>query len=52
MTTTSLPRLPRRPRTTTHRTAPAPSWTPSGAWAAPTPEVLRSLEAALARWSV
>ncbi len=52
MTTNTLPRLPRRTPTAPDRAAPAPSWTPSGSWAAPTPEVLRSLEAALARWSV
>lgn len=51
MTTTSLPRLPRRAPALTPRATPARSWTPSGAWAAPTPEVLRTLEAALARWS-
>ncbi|WP_405772340.1 hypothetical protein [Streptomyces sp. NBC_01538] len=54
MTTTALPRLPRRNPTLTPLTARAartPSWNPSGAWAAPTPEVLRTLEAALARWS-
>ncbi|WP_330288450.1 hypothetical protein [Streptomyces sp. NBC_00576] len=51
MTTPTLPRLPRRNPTVAPRATPAPSWTPSGAWAAPTPEVLRTLEAALARWS-
>ncbi|MBW8737742.1 MAG: hypothetical protein JF621_11625 [Streptomyces turgidiscabies] len=51
MTTPPLPRLPRRNPTLTARAARTPSWNPSGAWAAPTPEVLRTLEAALARWS-
>jgi len=53
MTTTTLPLLPRRvPATAAHRTAPVPTSVPvPGAWAAPTREVLRSLEAALARWS-
>lgn len=57
MTTTALPRLPRRNPTLTTltplsaRAARTPSWNPSGAWAAPTPEVLRTLEAALSRWS-
>ncbi|MEW2118707.1 hypothetical protein AB0945_26645 [Streptomyces sp. NPDC005474] len=49
MTTTALPRLPRRNPTLTARAARTPSSNPSGAWAAPTPEVLRMLEAALAR---
>lgn len=51
MTTTTLPRLPRRTPTLTPRATPAPPCPPSGAWAAPTPEVLRTLEAALSRWS-
>ena len=51
MTTTTLPHLPRRNPTLAPRAVPARSWTPAGAWAAPTPEVLRTLEAALARWS-
>lgn len=51
MTTPPLPHLPRRNRTLAPRATPAPHRTPSGAWAAPTPEVLRALEAALARWS-
>ncbi|MDX3457731.1 hypothetical protein PV396_38260 [Streptomyces sp. ME02-8801-2C] len=51
MTTNSLPRLPRRNPTLTPRAVRTPSWTPSGSWAAPTPEVLRTLEAALARWA-
>lgn len=51
MTTTTLPRLPRRNPTLTPRATPVPSRNPSGVWAAPTPEVLRTLEAALTRWS-
>lgn len=54
MTKTPLPPLPRRvPATAAHRIVPVPPSIPApGAWAAPTREVLRSLEAALARWSV
>ncbi|MDW4906048.1 hypothetical protein RB628_12050 [Streptomyces sp. ADMS] len=49
MTTNTLPLLPRRiPIAPAHRIVPAPS---SRGWAAPTPELLRTLEAALARWS-
>ncbi|MFD7607383.1 hypothetical protein [Streptomyces mirabilis] len=48
MTTTTLPRLPRRTRT--HVTASSP-WTPPGGWARPTPAALRAIEAALAQWS-
>jgi len=48
MTTTTLPRLPRRTRP---RTTPAVTWRPSGGWAAPTPAILRAIEAALARRS-
>ncbi|MFF3376382.1 hypothetical protein ACFYXF_25935 [Streptomyces sp. NPDC002680] len=59
MTTTTLPRLPRFPRTirttttaAAHGIAPAPVSVPApGTWAAPTPDVLRALEAALVRWS-
>ncbi|MDF3148285.1 MULTISPECIES: hypothetical protein [unclassified Streptomyces] len=47
MSTTTLPRLPRRTRP--NRSAAA--WTPPGGWARPTPAVLRTLESALARWS-
>ncbi|MFD8653946.1 hypothetical protein [Streptomyces mirabilis] len=52
MTTTTLPRLPRRTRTRTrtHGTASSP-WTPPGGWARPTPAALRAIEAALAQWS-
>ncbi|MFD8219651.1 hypothetical protein ACFV2U_39670 [Streptomyces sp. NPDC059697] len=49
MTTTTLPRLPRRTRTRTHSTTS--SWTPPGGWARPTPAALRAIEAALAQWS-
>ncbi|MCX4609305.1 MULTISPECIES: hypothetical protein [Streptomyces] len=48
MTTTTLPRLPRRTRT--HSTTSSP-WTPPGGWARPTPAALRAIEAALAQWS-
>jgi hypothetical protein len=47
MTTTPLPRLPRRTRA--HRTTA--SWTPPGGRARPTPAALRAIEAALAQWS-
>ncbi|WP_164331732.1 MULTISPECIES: hypothetical protein [unclassified Streptomyces] len=50
MTTTTLPRLPRRTRTRTHGAASSP-WTPPGGWARPTPAALRAIEAALAQWS-
>lgn len=51
MTTTTLPQLPHRAPTAQPVTPPpAPSRLPE-VWAAPTPEVLRSLEAALTRWS-
>ncbi|MFF3581544.1 hypothetical protein [Streptomyces mirabilis] len=52
MTTTTLPRLPRRTRTRTrtHSTTSSP-WTPPGGWARPTPAALRAIEAALAQWS-
>ncbi|MFD5763199.1 hypothetical protein ACFWIZ_50745 [Streptomyces sp. NPDC127044] len=39
MTTTTLPRLPRRTRTRTHGTTSSP-WTPPGGWARPTPAAL------------
>ncbi|MFE1987005.1 hypothetical protein [Streptomyces mirabilis] len=50
ITTTTLPRLPRRTRTRTDGTASSP-WTPPGGWARPTPAALRAIEAALAQWS-
>ncbi|MFF2515486.1 hypothetical protein [Streptomyces sp. NPDC058086] len=48
MTTTTLPRLPRRTHT---RTTTSSLWTPPGGWARPTPAALRAIEAALAQWS-